>query len=93
MDNQANFGLKDDVPKSGRGKPRGKQRKPYIIDYRVSRNVSSALARTLKLRDWWIHSRYPTASRRDQAYEALVKKAVKGPSWWQPEYRKRDPDC
>ena len=79
----------DDQTNSGRRlKPRGKRRKPFAIECRIQRRVTASLARTLGLQDWWVHSRYTTASRRDQAYAALVKKAQSG--WWRPEYRKRN---
>lgn len=80
----------DDQTHSGRRlKPRGKQRKPFVIEWRVKYSVSSAFARRLGLRGWWAHSRYTTAARRDQAFAALVKKAP-GFGRIQWEYRKRE---
>lgn len=80
----------DDQTHSGRRmKPRGKQRKPFVIECRIKWRVSSALARRLRLQDWHTHSRYTTAARRDQAYAVLVRKAV-DTSYIRWEYRKLD---
>lgn len=94
MDNLSNFGIKDDTSRAGRSKPRGKQRKPFAIECRIARRVSDGLARELGLLNWWVHSRYTTARRRDQAYAALVKKAERDGLAirfrWKTEYRKRN---
>lgn len=90
-DNLANFGIRDDEPVGSRRlKPRGKRRKPFAIEARVPRRVTSSLATTLGLRDWWVHSRYTTRARRDQAYAALVRREPQSPGYWRREWRKRD---
>jgi hypothetical protein len=92
MDNLANFGIKnDETAGSRRLKPRGKQRKPWVIECRIQRHVSNGLARTLGLQDWWVHGRYSTKNRRDQAYAAVVKKEDTAPRYWRREWRKVDP--
>ena len=96
MDNLANFGIKhDEIVGSKRMKPRGKRKKPYGIECRLKRSVSAGLARTLGLQNWWMHSRYTTRARRDQALAVLVKKAendgLAARYNWQTEYRKVDP--
>jgi hypothetical protein len=81
----------DDQSHSGRRlRPRGKQRKPFIIEYRLERRTSNGTAHILGLYNWITHSRYTTRSRRDEAYAVLVKKTLSGPPYWKPEYRKRD---
>ena len=81
----------DEFPQGARRvKPRGKRRKPWVIETRVQRHVSNGLARDLGLWDWWIHSRYTTRARRDQAYATMVKRMPSQPYWWKLEYRKRD---
>ena len=81
----------DDQTHSGRRlKPRGKNRKPFVIVCRVKRRVSNGLARTLGLENWWVHSRYTTTARRNHALAVLVRKQQSAPDWWQLEYRKVD---
>jgi len=82
-DNLANFGIEDDTPRR-RGKKRG-GRKRFAIEARLPRHVSPGLAFMLGLRDWAVHSRYPTRARRDQALAALVKKERN--SIWPWEFR------
>lgn len=89
-------GIRDDEPHArGRARPRGRQRKLFAIE---GRNVypedasTNCVFRALGLGEWWVHGRYETASRRDQAYAALVRReaASRIPRWGCWEYRKRD---
>jgi hypothetical protein len=90
-DNLAIKGIRDDEPVGSRRlKPRGKRKKPWAIECRIKRHVSNGLARDLGLWDWWLHSRYTTRARRDQALAALVKKVPSQPFFWKLEYRIRD---
>jgi hypothetical protein len=83
-DNQSIKGIESDESVGTRRlKPRGKQRKPFTIEYRTRRKISPNLARFLHLMEWQTHSRYLTPSRRDMAFAALVKKDDR---WF--EYRK-----
>ncbi len=94
MDNLNIKGIESDVS-PGKFKARGKRRKPYIIESRLTgaeglhpRNVFHSL----KLEAWWVRSRYTTATRRDQAYAALVKKERNSyVNWANWHYRKVDP--
>jgi hypothetical protein len=95
MDNLNIYGIPDDEPRPSRGKPRGKRRKPFAIECRLVPNPntdsSTVMRARLGLRTWWTWGRYETATRRDQAYAALVKKQLSTPPyWWKWEYRKRD---
>ncbi len=92
-DNLGNKGIKDDEPVgSRRFKPRGKQRKRWVIEWRIEGHVSNILARTLRLTKWSVYSRYTTESRRDQALAFMVKRAEKDENrirWkWNHQYRK-----
>lgn len=77
----------DDQTDNGRRlKPKGKRRRPFIIEYRLSiRNPEMFFRWT----NWSTYTRYETENRRDQAYTALVKKA-ENHTFWKSEYRKRD---
>lgn len=92
-DNLNIHGIESDAPQGRHGsKPRGKRRKPWAIEWRIQQKAG--LARTLRLNNWSVYTRYLTEARRDQAYAALVKK-TKNDYWgqrfgWITEYRKRD---
>ncbi len=91
MDNLNIKGIRDDEPHArGKARPRGKVRKLFVLESRIERHVSDGLAKTLGLWDWWVHSRYTTRARRDQAHAALVKKVPSQPAYWKLEYRTRD---
>lgn len=77
----------DETVGSRRLKPRGKRRKPWVIESRLRRAVTPGLAFMLRLKDWSVYNRYTTKARRDQAYAALVKKPI---ATWGWEFRKRD---
>lgn len=89
-------GIRDDEPHArGRAHPRGKRRKPFVIESRIVSPEDApkeCVFRALGLGEWWAHGRYETASRRDQAYAAMVKKEnmARIPHWGHWEYRKRD---
>lgn len=71
-------GIEDDQPRPGYGrKPKGKRRKLYAIECRVFHENPKphTVFHTLGLYNWWVHSRYETRARRDQALAVLVKKA------------------
>jgi hypothetical protein len=90
MDNLANYGVKtDEMVGSRRLKPRGKRKKRFVIESRITRETTTALVTFMGLDNWWVHSRYTTRARRDQAYAVLVKKSHND-RYWKPEYRKRD---
>ncbi len=85
-------GIRDDDPPARRGK-RSRGRKPFAIESRLmypKDEHPNSIFRTLNLDGWWVHGRYETAARRDQAYAALVKKEAAGPEnrWGYWEYRK-----
>ncbi len=95
VDNLGIKGIQDDEPVSSRRlKPRGKRRKPWVIEWRIKHHVSNTLAHTLRLTQWSVYSRYATESRRDQALAFMVKRAGRDSNrirWhWDHEYRKRD---
>ncbi len=94
MDNLNIKGIQDDAPRR-RGKVRGTARKPFAVECRIVYPKDAprdCVFRTLGLGGWWVHGRYESASRRDQAYAALVKKedANRLPNWGHWEFRKRD---
>lgn len=94
-DNLGNKGIEDDEPTGSRRlKPRGKQRKPWVIEWRIEHHVSNTLARMLRLTSWSTYNRYATESRRDQALAFMVKRAERDDNrirWhWNHQYRKRD---
>jgi hypothetical protein len=73
-----------------RFKPKGKRRKPYAIETRLKRTSSGYLSRAQGLNNWHTYNRYETKSRRDQAFDALVKKEALSSWQWGCEYRKKD---
>ena len=89
-------GIRDDEPrKRGRAHPRGKRPKPFVVEGRIvypENEHPNSDFRTLGLGEWWVHGRYETASRRDQAYAAMVKKEATSriPRWGYWAFRKRD---
>ncbi len=93
-DNQNIKGIRDDEPQpKGRYSPRGKRRKPFTVESRLvpsDNTPKNSVFYSLGFGAWWIHGRYETAARRDQAYAALVKKEDPGrqPRWSYWEYRK-----
>ncbi len=94
-DNQSIHGIRDDEPRPGRGKARGGQRKPFALEFRMVRDPNAPTHSAviwIRMGTWGVWGRYTTASRRDQAYAALVKKEASNPfpSWCHWEYRKRD---
>lgn len=94
-DNLGIKGIQDDGPVGSRRlKPRGKQKKPWVIEWRIKCRGPGFVARVFGLRDWSVYSRYTTESRRDQALAVLVKKTERDRNYapWHsfPEYRKRD---
>ncbi len=96
MDNLNIKGIRDAEPHArGRAHPHGKQRKPFALECRLGHDPDTpehSALRQLGLETWWVWGRYVTASRRDQAYAALVKKNERTslPRWSRWEYRKRD---
>lgn len=95
VDNLNIKGIREDEPPRRRGKTRGKARKPFAIESRLVHDPDASrhcVMRQLGLGEWWVCRRYTTATRRDQAYAALVKKEAAGrlPRWAHWEYRKRD---
>ena len=94
MDNLNIRGIEDDSPRR-RGKVRGKARKPFAIESRIAYDENVCMNSGLRILDsgeWGTWGRYETASRRDQAYAALVKReaANRLPCWGSWEYKKRD---
>lgn len=94
MDNLNIKGIEDDKPRR-RGKTRGKARKPFAIEARLVLDPDApkeSVMRQLGLGKWWVWGRYKTASRRDQAYAALVNKEARShlPGWSRWEYRRGD---
>ncbi len=96
MDNLNIKGIESDTS-PGKFKARGKTKKPYIIESRltppeIALHPLDVFHSLSKLRVWWLRSRYSTAARRDQAYAALVKKENNSlREWVHWEYRKVDP--
>ncbi len=91
MDNIANKGVESDTSRGPHRKPRGKQKKPWIIEWKI-RPPKHSVFQYVGLFGWSAWSRYATAARRDQAYAVLVKKMAANP-WWAADtkYRKVDP--
>ena len=92
MDNLNIKGIEDDKPRR-RGKTRGKTRKPFAIESRLVHDPDlprRSVLRQFGLGEWGVWGRYMTASRRDQAYAALVKReaASRLPRWGSWRYRK-----
>lgn len=89
-------GIREDEPhERGRAHPHGKHRKTFVVESRIvypENEHPNSVFRTLGLGGWWVHGRYATASRRDQAYAALVKKEATSriPRWGHWEFRKRN---
>jgi hypothetical protein len=96
MDNLNIKGIRDDEPHvRGRIRPRGKKRKPFVIESRIvypDDIPRHSIFPALGLNDWSVHCRYHTESARDQAYAAMVKKenTARIPRWGYWEFRKRD---
>jgi len=89
MDNLAIKGVESDASRGKRVKPRGKQRKPFVIEYMIQSPRKSVL-NSFGFGKWGVWARYRTAAARDQAYAALVKKEANSPHWWSTwKYRKR----
>ena len=91
VDNLSIKGIESDTS-HGKFKPRGKQKKPYIVESRIDPPKDPrSVFHSLGLQTWWVHGRYTTAARRDQAYASLVKKERNSRSDWASwEYRKVD---
>ncbi len=94
VDNLNIKGVEDDTPRR-RGKVRGKARKPFAIESRIvypDDAPAHCISRALGPGTWGVWGRYETASRRDQAYAALVKREAAGRirRWGYWEYRKHD---
>jgi hypothetical protein len=88
-DNLAIKGIEDDTPRR-RGK-KCRSRKLFAIESRYRPDDRRSVFRCLNLYSWWVHGHYETASRRDQAYAALVKKEKNARRpWGRITYRKRD---
>lgn len=96
MDNLNIKGIREDEPHvRGHIRPRGKARKLFAIESRLVHDPDAPkqlVSRQLGLGGWWVHGRYKTASRRDQAYAAMVRKEADSnfPRWARWEFRKRD---
>ena len=94
MDNLNIRGIQDDTPRRC-GKTRGKARKPFAIEARLAlkpHTPKKSVFWQLGLKKWWVWGRYKTASRRDQAYAALVKREERDRHkyWGHWEYRKAE---
>ncbi len=79
MDNLGNRGIREDEPRR-RGNRKKIGRKKFFVEsqYRPGPDSRpSGLGFLFRhFADWSVHSRYHTASARDEAYAALVKKAA-----------------
>ena len=96
MDNQRIRGIESDASR-GKHKPKGKQKKSYLIEWRMipPPNRKSVVYQFPRFGSWSIWGRYLTAVRRDQAYASLVRKEENmrlGPLWGRSLFRKIDPD-
>ena len=93
MDNLNIKGVREDEPRR-RGNRKKVGRKKFFVESRYRPGPDyrpSGLDFLFRYwADWSIHSRYHTASARDEAYAALVKKSNVGyiRHWTRFEYRK-----
>ena len=94
MDNQRIRGIESDASR-GRHQPKGKQKKPYLIEWRmVPPPNKKSIVYHFRFFKWSLWGRYTTAARRDQAYASLVRKEENmklGPLWGRSLFRKVDP--
>lgn len=94
MDNLNIKGIRDEEPPARRGK-KARDRKRFVLESRFMPGPKCRPGPGLGwlfrgLQKWYTHSRYHTASARDQAYAALVKKSGKDRMrhWTRQEFRK-----
>lgn len=94
MDNQRIRGIESDASR-GRHKPKGKQNKPWLIEWRIDAppvRTKDSVFYQLSLGGWSVWGRYTTAARREQAYASLVKKNNNPyPFWGRCRFRRVDP--
>ena len=96
MDTLKNKGLREDEPRR-RGSRKKVGRKRFVLQSRYQPGPDyrpTGLGFLFKrFENWSTHSRYHTASARDQAYAALVKHAAVSymRRWTRIEYRKGEP--
>jgi len=78
-----------DAARGRRIKSKKDRKKPYTIESRLVPADKTSIVYLCGLNEWFVHGRYETEARRDQAYDILVSKSKREfRGWSSTEWRK-----